>query len=53
MDYFLEKNSMNNTPNRTGERARHFELQDEFGTTATLTDYRGKWLLMIFHRHRG
>ncbi len=44
---------MSKIPNRTGESALHFELNNEFGTTTSLSDYQGKWLLMIFHRHRG
>ena len=37
----------------TGEKAVHFKLQDEDGKTRSLDDYKGKWLLMVFHRHHG
>jgi peroxiredoxin len=30
-----------------------FELQDTDGRTHRLSDYRGCWLLLVFHRHLG
>jgi peroxiredoxin len=38
---------------RTGTRAVAFELVDTCGTTHTLERYRGRWLLLVFHRHLG
>ena len=37
----------------TGKPAITFNLRDSRGTTHRLEDYRGKWLLMVFHRHLG
>lgn len=28
-----------------------FELTDALGTIHRLSDYAGRWLLMVFHRH--
>ena len=36
---------------RTGESAVDFELPDAEGTVRRLGDYRGGWLLLVFHRH--
>ncbi len=30
-----------------------FELSDANGKVHTLEDYRGRWLLLVFHRHLG
>jgi len=30
-----------------------FAVQDAAGRTCRLSDYRGSWLLMVFHRHLG
>jgi peroxiredoxin len=30
-----------------------FALPDADGTIHRLSDYRGRWLLMVFHRHLG
>jgi peroxiredoxin len=30
-----------------------FELSDASGKVRTLDDYRGRWLLLVFHRHLG
>jgi peroxiredoxin len=37
--------------NRTGERALAFTLSDENGRGVRLEDFKGSWLLMVFHRH--
>lgn len=37
--------------NRTGEKALVFTLNDEDGREAGLDDFKGSWLLMVFHRH--
>ena len=34
-----------------GHPAVPFELPDTQGNTHRLTDYRGRWLLLVFHRH--
>jgi peroxiredoxin len=39
--------------NRTGTTAATFELNDESDHVRRLEDYRGRWLLMVFHRHLG
>ena len=33
------------------ERAIPFELTDTSGRAHRLDDYRGVWLLLVFHRH--
>jgi peroxiredoxin len=33
--------------------AFRFTLSDSDGSTYRLDDYRGSWLLMVFHRHLG
>jgi peroxiredoxin len=38
---------------RTGTRAVEFQLDDTRGDTHTLDRYRGRWLLLVFHRHLG
>ncbi len=38
---------------RCGEPAVPFELADMQGNRHRLADYRGHWLLMVFHRHLG
>lgn len=37
----------------TGTPAFSFNLRDTSGTPHRLADYRGNWLLMMFHRHLG
>jgi peroxiredoxin len=37
----------------TGQPAFPFELSDSEGKTHRIDDYRGSWLLMVFHRHLG
>jgi peroxiredoxin len=37
----------------TGRPAISFTLRDSAGFTHHLEDYRGQWLLMVFHRHLG
>jgi peroxiredoxin len=37
----------------TGKPAIPFSLRDSRGGTRQLQEYRGKWLLMVFHRHLG
>jgi peroxiredoxin len=39
------------TLNRQGTDAVTFELCDTSGGLHRLQDYRGRWLLMMFHRH--
>jgi len=36
-----------------GQAAPAFALPDLQGRTHRLADYRGGWLLLIFHRHLG
>jgi peroxiredoxin len=33
--------------------AEDFALPDHLGRIHRLSDYRGSWLLMVFHRHLG
>ena len=37
----------------TGRNAPELELSDSAGGTHRLADYRGRWLLLVFHRHLG
>jgi peroxiredoxin len=37
----------------TGHPAIPFKLLDSEGRRHRLEDYRGRWLLMVFHRHLG
>lgn len=37
--------------NRTGMSAVPFELPDTRGAPHRLEDHRGRWLLLMFHRH--
>jgi peroxiredoxin len=37
----------------TGKPAVPFRLRDIAGRVHTLEEYRGEWLLMVFHRHLG
>jgi peroxiredoxin len=39
--------------NLTGKPALPFALQDSSGVTRRLEDFKGSWLLMVFHRHLG
>jgi len=36
-----------------GRPAVEFELEDANGAVHSLSDYGGRWLLMVFHRHLG
>ncbi len=36
-----------------GQPAFPFFLEDSNGKVQSLDDYRGSWLLMVFHRHLG
>jgi len=38
---------------RTGAGAVEFQLADTRGDIHTLERYRGRWLLLVFHRHLG
>lgn len=37
----------------TGSPALPFALPDSRGELHRLADYRGRWLLLVFHRHLG
>jgi len=37
----------------SGQPASGFALRDTTGRTHRLEDYRGHWLLLVFHRHLG
>lgn len=37
----------------TGKTAAPFQLKDADGRNHSLDDYRGRWLLLVFHRHLG
>jgi peroxiredoxin len=37
----------------TGKPAIDFHLADLAGRPHALTDFRGHWLLLVFHRHLG
>jgi peroxiredoxin len=37
----------------TGQAALPFILSDSAGKRHRLEDYRGHWLLLVFHRHLG
>lgn len=39
--------------NLTGRPAVDFELDDAHGQRRRLEDFRGRWLLLVFHRHLG
>jgi hypothetical protein len=39
--------------NLTGQSAIPFSLADNSGQRHSLEEYRGSWLLMVFHRHLG
>jgi len=39
--------------NRKGERALDFALKDRAGRERRLMDFKGHWLLLVFHRHLG
>jgi peroxiredoxin len=39
--------------NLVGRPAVPFELSDFSGRMHRIEDYRGAWLLMVFHRHLG
>ncbi len=36
-----------------GDEAIDFVLRDSSGTAYRLLDYRGHWVLLVFHRHLG
>jgi peroxiredoxin len=38
---------------RVGTAAVPFDLVDSRGVRHTLAAYRGRWLLLVFHRHLG
>ena len=40
-------------PDLTGQPAVLFTLHDSSGEPHRLEDYRGHWLLLVFHRHLG
>lgn len=40
-------------PNLAGKPAVPFALSDSEGGIHRLDDFRGEWLLMVFHRHLG
>ncbi|MFP6581176.1 MAG: hypothetical protein VCD00_01325 [Candidatus Hydrogenedentota bacterium] len=40
-------------PDLSEKEAVAFKLADAKGTTHSLPDYRGHWLLLVFHRHLG
>ena len=37
----------------TGKPAKNFSIKDSDGTLHTQEEYKGSWLLMVFHRHLG
>lgn len=37
----------------TGKPAIPFRLRDSKGRIHLLEEYRGRWLMMVFHRHLG
>jgi len=37
----------------TGKPAKNFAIKDSNGILHTLEEFRGSWLLMVFHRHLG
>lgn len=37
----------------TGKPAKHFSIHDSNGILHSQIDYKGSWLLMVFHRHLG
>jgi peroxiredoxin len=39
--------------NLTGKPAPPFSLHDSNGVVHLLADFKGSWLLMVFHRHLG
>jgi peroxiredoxin len=39
--------------NLSGQPAISFSLADSGGSIHNLEEYRGSWLLMVFHRHLG
>jgi peroxiredoxin len=39
------------SPNRAGTSAVPFDLPDTNGKPHRLEDHRGRWLLLMFHRH--
>ncbi|MCB9919603.1 MAG: hypothetical protein H6832_14465 [Planctomycetes bacterium] len=38
---------------RVGSAAEPFALTDVGGTVHRLEEFRGQWLLLVFHRHLG
>ncbi len=38
---------------RVGQPAVPFALEDAEGRVHRLEDFRGRWLLLVFHRHLG
>jgi len=41
------------TARSSGAPAAPFALPDAAGTVHRLEDFRGRWLLLVFHRHLG
>jgi peroxiredoxin len=37
----------------TGKPAKNFSIKDSNGTLHTQEEYKGSWLLLVFHRHLG
>ena len=37
----------------TGRSAAEFQILDTQGTIHRKSDYSGRWLLLVFHRHLG
>lgn len=37
----------------TGKPANNFAIHDSNGNLHTLEEYKGSWLLLVFHRHLG
>lgn len=39
--------------NVTGTAAPHITIKDSSGIVHTLEEFKGSWLLLVFHRHLG
>ena len=37
----------------TGKAAKNFSIKDSNGNLHSQEEYRGSWLLLVFHRHLG
>lgn len=42
---------MDASPRRIGQTALDFEMVNSRGQTESLAAFRGRWLLLVFHRH--